>query len=116
MIVRHWIASIGTTVVLFAWPDSGAAYDIRTHGEITRAMFEKSQRVGDYLTAVGLRPTDTFARSEVTPSRLLGGFRNRGTIQDWMIEGVIREDDMKSHPGLEALGCSFPEHAPSSID
>jgi hypothetical protein len=116
MIVRHWIASGSLTIVLLACPANGSAYDVRTHGEITRAAFERSQRVADYLTAVGLKSTDTFALGEVTTSRLLADFENTGTARDWMIEGAIREDDLKSHPGLDTLGCEFPEHVPSPID
>ena len=65
MIVRHWIASGGMTIALLACPANGSAYDVRTHGELTRAAFEGSQRVADYLTAVGLKSTCRQAKDRL---------------------------------------------------
>src|SRR5690349_10626752 len=115
MISRLRIAPITLLFGVLGSPGIVASYDVRTHGEITRAAFEKSQGTREYLSAVGLRTTDTFKPNDVAPARLLAGFDNTGTPQDWMIEGAIREDDLAPHPGLQALGCTLPESPPSPI-
>ncbi|MGH2362874.1 MAG: hypothetical protein ACRDGM_20290, partial [bacterium] len=81
-----------------------AAYELRTHGEITRKAFDASFAVRAYLEDVGLSPGDTFDLGRVTSSLQLRGFENSGTLQDWMIEGAIREDDFRPHPGCPQPG------------
>src|SRR5438876_3089200 len=107
------IVPAGLLLVVFGLPIISAAYDVRTHGEITRRAFETSRGVVGYLTAAGLHATDTFSLSARAPIELLAGFQNTGTARDWMIEGVIREDDGRRHPGLQAIGCVLPVTSPS---
>jgi hypothetical protein len=92
------------------------AYEVRTHGEITRWAFEQSERLQRYLQAGGIKATDTFDPGTATPLGQLRGFRNTGTPRDWMIEGAIREDDFKDRPGLEVFGCERALNPPSEID
>ncbi len=87
------------TLLVHAGP--ARAYELRTHGEITREAFDGSQGVRRYLEAVGIRPTDTFTVEVPAPAAQLAGFGNNGTPRDWMIEGSIREDDYR-------LGCEPP--------
>jgi hypothetical protein len=96
--------------------ESGFAYELRTHGEITRQAFHDSELLAAYLAAIGLHETDRFDLAARTPPRQLANFANAGTAQDWMIEGAIREDDVsKSILGI-VFGCVQPENPPSQID
>jgi len=90
---------------------SPGAYELRTHGEITRRAFEASKDLADYLDAVSIRSTDKFALGGITRLEQLADFENTGTPRDWMIEGAIREDDFQPH-----LGCDQPLNPPSAID
>ena len=92
------------------------AYELRTHGEITRHAFEKSEHTKLYLEAVGIRPADVFDRQRRTPPEQLAGFDNTATPQDWMIEGAIREDDYTQNDLLERAGCRRPHNPESKIN
>ena len=97
-------------------PTDGESYELRTHGEATRAAFNGSDSLQTYLNAIGIDPRDTFAPGNVTPFRELAGFRNTGTAQDWTIEGAIREDDYVDHVLAALLGCPRPQNPPSQSD
>src|SRR5262245_49571208 len=89
------ILSSSSWFLLYSW--EAAAYEVRTHGEITRRAFETSDGIRSYLQAAGIRSNDPLARGMRTPAQLLAGFDTTGTPRDWMIEGVIREDDFQDH-------------------
>src|SRR5438094_4131369 len=112
----RWSGSLLLTAWVFVQVGPAAAYELRTHGEMSRQGVEQSEGVKDYLETIGVKDGDTFDLSGVTPPNQLRNFRNSGTLRDWMIEGAIREDDYKRHPGLELLGCPRPLNPPSQID
>ena len=97
-------------------PNLGRAYELRTHGEITRQAFNASEGVSNYLQSMGFRETDTFDLAGRTKADQLGLFENQGTAQDWMIEGSIREDDFIDHVLGALLGCPRPQNPPSQSD
>jgi hypothetical protein len=113
MIVGGWrilrAAAMGSLVA--GLTASAPAYELRTHEKITAKAFEASDRLKVYLQDVGIHPSDTFDRENRTEPNQLAGFDNTGTPRDWMIEGAIREDDYRRHPG-----CREPENPPSEID
>ena len=88
-----------------------AAYELRTHGEVTRRAFEVSEGVKAYLEAVGIRSAEVLDPRAITSPGQLARFENTGTPRDWMIEGAIREDDFQPHPG-----CRKPLNPPSAMD
>src|SRR5262245_18716533 len=100
--------------LVLSWlPALAPAYEIRTHGEITRHAYDASEGLQSYLTQTGIPETQTFVPEEATPRTLLARFVNTGTVQGWMIEGTIREDDFsKSFIGI-VFGCVQPENPPS---
>jgi hypothetical protein len=92
-------------------------YQFRTHEKITREAFENSEGLRAYLQSVGIESTHRFVPFARTAPRLLADFFNDGSPRDWMIEGVIREDDYSVHPEAEVfLGCPPPENPFSPID
>ena len=97
-------------------PNRGSAYELRTHGEITRAAHEKSEGIAAYLSATGVSDTDRFDLAARTERRRLGLFENTGTALDWMIEGSIREDDYIDRVLGTLLGCPRPRNPPSQSD
>src|SRR3990172_6954443 len=111
MMPRCWKAVLVLTPWLLVQGGSLAAYELRTHGEITRRAVEVSEGVKGYLEAVGIRSTDVLDPVTITPPGELARFDNTGTPRDWMIEGAIREDDFRPHPG-----CRQPLNPPSAID
>src|SRR5262245_11364063 len=100
-----WLVIATTLTLVFAKSTQALAYDVRTHGEITRRAYQTSQTVATYLGATGLRDTDRFDLQARIPTERLGLFENTGTVQDWMIEGSIREDEYVDSPVMRAIGC-----------
>jgi hypothetical protein len=101
------------------WAAVGTAegYQFWTHAEITRRAFEQSAEIETYLHSIGIQAADRFVRFARTPPPSLARFNNDGTPRDWMIEGVIREDDYSAHPEVEVFfGCPPPENPFSPID
>lgn len=86
------------------------AYELRTHGAVTSGAFATSRELPVYLDAVGILAADRFDRGSASRPEELDGFVNSGTPRDWMIEGVIREDDFQP---LGLPGCPQP-HNPST--
>jgi hypothetical protein len=92
------------------------AYELRTHGEITRQAYQSSLGLSSYLQAVGITESDTFDLASRTVPEKLAQFENTGTAQDWMIEGSIREDDFSKSIIGTIFGCVQPANPPSQID
>jgi hypothetical protein len=113
-----------TRRVLVSWislalswlPAKASAYELRTHGEITRHAYDASDNLRIYLEQIGISQTHAFAPNEATPRALLAGFVNTGTALDWMMEGAIREDDFSKSIMGTIFGCVQPENPPSQID
>ncbi len=108
---RRWKALLILMPWVLVQGGSLAAYELRTHGEITRRAFDMSEGVKGYLEAVGIRSTEVLDPIAITPPGQLALFDNTGIPRDWMIEGAIREDDFQAH-----LGCGQPLNPPSTID
>ena len=94
---------------------SAHAYELRTHGEITREAFRSSLGVAAYLQSIGAEMADTFDLTSRTIPERLALFENTGTAQDWMIEGTIREDDFSKSLVGSVLGCAQPQNPASEI-
>ena len=92
------------------------AYELRTHGEITRHAHAMSEGLRAYLEAAGISAAQTFAPDTATPRSQLARFENSGTALDWMIEGAIREDDYIDHLLGRVFGCARPQNPPSQAD
>jgi hypothetical protein len=92
------------------------AYELRTHGEITRQAYRSSLGMSSYLQGVGIAESDVFDLTSRTIAERLAQFENTGTAQDWMIEGTIREDDFSKNIIGIIFGCVQPLNPPSAID
>lgn len=103
-------------LVPLAAPVLADAYELRTHGEITRHAYEMSDGLRVYLEAAGISAAQTFAPNDATPRSQLARFENSGTALDWMIEGAIREDDYIDHFLGRVFGCPRPQNPPSQAD
>ncbi len=95
---------------------SGQAYELRTHGEITREAYRSSLGMSSYLQSVGIAQSDAFDLASRTIPESLAQFENTGTAQDWVIEGVIREDDFSRSVIGIIFGCVQPLNPPSQLD
>jgi hypothetical protein len=102
-------------LVVAGSPRLSAAYEVRTHGEVTRRAYEASAGIATYLQMLGISHDQQFASDTVTPRQYLARFENTGTPRDWMIEGVIREDDYVDDGFAALLGCPRPTNPPSQV-
>jgi hypothetical protein len=113
---RRWHITLFIGALSTMSMEASDAYQFRTHGAITEEAFRVSRGVNDYLQSLGINSRDRFARSMRTEPPFLAFFDNNGTPSDWMIEGVIREDDYTHRPLLTPLGCAPPSNPPSQIN
>lgn len=93
-----------------------AGFELITHARISQLAFDTSQETAKYLDELNIKPNDILDPDSARRSAIFAGFENTGALRDWMASGAIREDDYKSHPLLERLGCEPPLNPPSDID
>jgi hypothetical protein len=120
--IRRWLTLAGLLLTpwLPVYSTPSEAWDLRTHWAITdqavNDALNASTGLAGYLTDVGIQKTDTFDPAAATPQPQLAFFRNTGTPRDWMIEGVIREDDFTSSLLAWLAGCPQPRNPPTPIN
>jgi hypothetical protein len=105
-------------IMMFLFMNAAAtsAYEVRTHGEITRRALELSTATAVYLRALGVDTKKKFAFETRTRPEELAEFDNDGTALGWMTEGAIREDDYVFHSMFAAMGCRTPRNPVSELD
>ena len=105
------------SLLILLKPSSVQSYDLLTHMTVSQQAFDLSARVRSYAEDVAIKIESIFdPDNRAEGSTAFAGFKNRGTLRDWLAAGAIREDDFQEHSLLARLGCPQPGNPRSEID
>jgi hypothetical protein len=90
---RRVPAATVTTAILLALSATGAfAYDLQTHARMMSEAVNAANSLKDLESNLRLQPGQTFAPKSVDTSQYSQAHINHGTIEGWLREGVVLED------------------------